>query len=84
MLEKRQTPFRYESDLDEDIEILKNINSWGTKAKNKAIINAIKIASAVIKEVKSSKEFEKAKKEAGYYYDVKSFIEGKFKIRLIY
>lgn len=51
---KRQHPFRYTDSLDKDLEVLYRLQ-YAPRYRNKAIIQAIKIASAFIKSIDPKK-----------------------------
>jgi CHASE3 domain sensor protein len=51
---KKQIPFRYEEDLDQDLEEIMKIQNW-SPSKNKAISHAVIIAAAYLK--KNKKKF---------------------------
>ncbi len=55
MSEKKQIPFRYPEELEEDFEELFKLQYY-MKKKNTALINALKIAAAYIKKVKIKKD----------------------------
>ena len=44
----KQLPFRYDEELEKDIETVMKMQHWGSK-KNKALVHAVKIAAAYIR-----------------------------------
>jgi len=54
---KRQYPFRYTDNLDKDIDVICRLQ-YSPKNKNKAIMQAIKISSAFIKNIDPKKELD--------------------------
>ncbi len=54
---KNQYPFRYEGELNKDIDVLFRLQ-YQPRNKNKAITQAIKIASAFIKSIDPKKELD--------------------------
>ena len=54
---KKQYPFRYEGELNKDIDILYSLQ-YQPKNKNKAITQAIKVASAFIKSIDPKKALD--------------------------
>lgn len=51
---RNQYPFRYEGELNKDIDVLYRLQ-YAPRNKNKAIMQAIKIASAFIKSIDPKK-----------------------------
>lgn len=57
----KQLPFRYEESLEKDLAEVMKLQHWGQK-KNKALVHAVKIASAYIRKqskgIKSKDDYQ--------------------------